>query len=335
MNTLNASTASSLSWRAGRTASSPGSAAPLRLELVENNFYAMGCECRILVLGGGGGTAEFGERRVRELEQRWTRFTLDSELSRLNAHAGSWAAVSPELSLLLWRGLAGFRLSGGLFNPFMGSEIRGIGYDRDFAELDTEVDGNSAGVAEGALAGPLLPRSPLQFARNRRFARLAPGIEFDSGGIGKGLGAQLVVADLLRAGAVGAMVSLGGDVAVGGKWPDEGWRIGIEDPVGRDDQPMNVVLREGAVCTSGILKRRWRNEAGTVAHHILDPATGRSSIGSDVVAASAIARQGWRAEVFTKMAVVGGSRVAREVVRRHDGVALLIWDRNGSVSTIQ
>ena len=98
---------------------------------------------------------------------------------------------------------------------------------------------------------------------------------------------------------------------------------------------MNIVLRDGSVCTSSILKRRWRNESGSVAHHILDPATGQSVIGSDLVAASAIARQGWRAEVLTKMAVVGGTSVARELVRRNRGVALLVWDLSGTVSTIQ
>ncbi len=306
------------------------------MALTEKNFQAMGCECQVLTLGGSADLVDVGERRVRELERSWTRFSVDSELSRFNARAGHWMAVSPELSLLLWRGLAGFRLSTGLFNPFMGGQIRGVGYDRDFSELDVQPTAEADEFASGpaTLSAETNPQ-PLQFQRHRRLARLVRGAEFDSGGIGKGLGAELVVADVLRAGARGAMVSLGGDVAVGGLWPDEGWRIGIEDPVGRADQPMNVVLREGSVCTSSTLKRRWRNDSGAVAHHILDPATGRSLLGSDVVAASAIARQGWRAEVLTKMAVVGGMSVAREVVRRERGVALLVWDLDGTVSTIQ
>ena len=98
---------------------------------------------------------------------------------------------------------------------------------------------------------------------------------------------------------------------------------------------MNVVLRDGSVCSSGTLKRRWRNESGDIAHHILDPMTGQSLKRSDVVAASAIAPSGWRAEVLTKMAVVGGSKVAREVIARQPGTALLVWDRDGVVSTIQ
>lgn len=340
MSTSNAGSASSLSWRAGRSASSPGFAAPVRLELTEVNFDAMGCQCQVLALGGPSGLAAAGELRVRELERQWTRFSADSELSRFNGRAGSWTAISPELSVLLWRGIAGLRLSDGLFNPFMGAQIREAGYDRDFAELDSAgldrtAEATPAMATNDADAPKLLPRTPLQFANHRRLARIAPGLEFDSGGIGKGLGAQLVVEDLLRAGAKGAMVSLGGDVAVGGMWPDEGWRIGIEDPTGRNDQPMNVVLREGSICTSGTLKRRWRAESGNLANHILDPATGKSLTGSDVVAASAIARQGWRAEIYTKMAVVGGTQIARKVVRRNEGVALLVWDRDGTVSTIQ
>lgn len=306
------------------------------MALTETNFQAMGCECQVLTLGGSADLVDLGERRVRELEQSWTRFSADSELSRFNARAGHWVEVSPELSLLLWRGLAGFRLSSGLFNPFMGRQIRSVGYDRDFSELDVDSTAEASGLARGsARLTDDTGLHPLQFQRRRRLARLTGGVEFDSGGIGKGLGAEVVVADVLGAGASGAMVSLGGDVAVGGLWPDEGWRIGIDDPVGRADQPMNIVLRDGSVCTSSILKRRWRNESGSVAHHILDPATGQSVIGSDLVAASAIARQGWRAEVLTKMAVVGGTSVARELVRRNRGVALLVWDLSGTVSTIQ
>ena len=295
----------------------------------------MGCQCQVLVLSGSAGLAEQGERYVRELEDRWTRFSADSELSRFNARAGGWLSISPELSVLLWRGLAGFRLSGGLFNPFLGSQIREVGYDRDFADLDTASVKEAIGPDQSGARAQGMVQQPLQFRRNRRVARIAGGLEFDSGGIGKGLGAALVVEHLIRAGAAGAMVSLGGDVGVGGSWPDTGWRIGIEDPTGRNDQPMSVVLRDGAICTSGILKRRWRETSGSVSHHILDPATGKSLAGSDVVAASAIARQGWRAEVFTKMAIIGGSRVANEIVRRNSGVALLVWDRSGSVSTIQ
>ncbi len=295
----------------------------------------MGCQCQVLVLGGQADLANAGEARVRELENRWTRFDPNSELSRFNSRAGHMTLVSPDLSTLLWRGLAGYRLSNGLFNPFMGAQIRDIGYDRDFDDLNkdgaNEVSSRIHSNTDPASVGP----QPLRFRRQRRLAWLAPGLEFDSGGIGKGLGAQIVVSDLLRSGAGGAMVSLGGDVAVGGSWPDEGWRIGIDDPAGRDDQPMNVVLRDGVICTSSVLKRRWVTEDGDVSHHILDPATGRSLSDRDVVAASAIARQGWRAEVFTKMSLVGGSQVARDIVRRNAGVALLIWDRQGSVITIQ
>lgn len=336
MSNLNAGSASSLSWRAGRSASSPGFAPAPKFELTESSFEAMGCDCQILVVGGPPGLLEFGEKRVRELETAWTRFDDSSELSAFNRRAGHWTSVSEELSLLLWRGLAGYRMSDGIFNPFMGTQIRGVGYDRDFSELD--IASGSTPIEATDTSGPstsVNPTTPMQFMRHRRLAMLAPGLEFDSGGIGKGLGADVVASDLLRAGAAGAMVSLGGDVSVAGLWPDEGWRIGIDDPTGRNDQPMNVVLRDGAVCSSGTLKRRWRNEGGTVAHHILDPSTGRSLTRSDVVAASAIAPSGWRAEVLTKMAVVGGTQVARDVVARQSGIALLVWDRSGTVSTIQ
>src|SRR6185503_17312209 len=61
--------------------------------------------------------------------------------------------------------------------------------------------------------------------------RLPHGCGFDPGGVGKGLAADKVVADLIGAGAAGACVNLGGDLRVAGRAPAGGdWTIGVEDP---------------------------------------------------------------------------------------------------------
>lgn len=306
----------------------------------------MGCACQIMILGGTSALLRFGENRVRQLEDSWTRFDSESELEEFNARPGSWMRVSPDLLELLVRGVAGWRLSGGMFNPFLGEQIVAAGYDRDFGELSPPAAGVSSDDSQAtAKAQPMSsaawyerrvrPPSPLMIRRRQRLACIDPGVEFDSGGIGKGLGADMVATALVWAGAAGAMVSLGGDVRVAGSWPDEGWRIGIVDPAGSDDHDLSVVLRDGALCTSGTLKRRWRRDDGSVAHHILDPRTGRSLEPSDVVAVSAIARRGWRAEVLTKMVLLGGTAQAQRLLEREPDVAFLTWDRYGQMSAVQ
>ena len=52
--------------------------------------------------------------------------------------------------------------------------------------------------------------------------RLPAGAGFDPGGIGKGLAADLAVAEALTEGAAGVCVNLGGDVRLEGSAPDGG-----------------------------------------------------------------------------------------------------------------
>jgi thiamine biosynthesis lipoprotein ApbE len=77
----------------------------------------------------------------------------------------------------------------------------------------------------------------------------------------------------------GVLVSLGGDTAVAGQPPADGWRIRVQDrtslPGEPPDGPSQVVtIRDGGLATSSTAARRWRR-GGDVLHHILDPRTGR------------------------------------------------------------
>ncbi|MGO9197832.1 MAG: FAD:protein FMN transferase [Acidimicrobiales bacterium] len=60
---------------------------------------------------------------------------------------------------------------------------------------------------------------------------LPPKVGIDSGGIGKGLAADVVVEELLQSGAAGVCVNLGGDLRAGGVPPDgSGWTIAVDHP---------------------------------------------------------------------------------------------------------
>ncbi len=71
------------------------------------------------------------------------------------------------------------------------------------------------------------------------------------------------------------LVSLGGDVAVAGEPPAEGWSIQTSDdsaaPI--DDTQEAISITSGGVATSSTTVRRW-TRGGVVLHHIIDPATG-------------------------------------------------------------
>ncbi len=104
----------------------------------------MGVSCQVMTLGGHSELRALGENRVRQLEDSWTRFDDGSELSEFNSRGGHWQRVSPDLLELLVRGLVGWRLSGGAFDPFLARDIVKAGYDRDFSALSPSPTGQPA-----------------------------------------------------------------------------------------------------------------------------------------------------------------------------------------------
>jgi thiamine biosynthesis lipoprotein len=75
------------------------------------------------------------------------------------------------------------------------------------------------------------------------------------------------------------LVSLGGDLAVAGVAPAEGWPIRIAD---QHDAPLAsegpvVAVHSGGLATSGVAARRWPVNGGE-RHHIIDPRTGGSAV---------------------------------------------------------
>src|SRR5438128_4878395 len=129
----------------------------------ELHFRAMGTTCSLF---GDGDLAE-GERWVRSIAARITRFDESSELSRLNA-AAAWVDISPELEQLLRASLLAFEMSGGLVNVAVLPSMLAIGYTRPL------VQGPTAARLDQAPSAPLLPhvhdvkRGPARVAHDRR-----------------------------------------------------------------------------------------------------------------------------------------------------------------------
>ena len=148
------------------------------------------------------------------------------------------------------------------------------------------------------------------------------GVAIDLGGIGKGSAADLAVAALLDAGALGAMVNLGGVLRAGGLCPPEGWHIGVDHPGCPDRRERHIAA--GGVCTSSTTKRRWLTPAGE-RHHILDAATGRSTDSgiSSVTILGATAAQG---EVLATTAVGLGRPDATAMILDHRACGIITDD---------
>jgi len=247
-----------------------------RLGLATCDWRALGTSAQLVVTEPHAMPAARAavEQVLLDIDAAASRFRDDSELSRLNASAGSWVDVSPLFVRALQIALDAARWTGGLVDPTVGEAMLRLGYDRTFADVQ-------------AVAGPLRVRATaapgwrhVELHDGR--ARVPAGTRLDLGATAKAFAADLAAGAAADASGCGVLVSLGGDIAVAGESPADGWPIAIEDvtdlslPTGGSG-PV-VAIRDGGLATSSTQARRWRR-GGVELHHLLDPRSGLPATG--------------------------------------------------------
>jgi thiamine biosynthesis lipoprotein ApbE len=264
------------------------------------------------------------DRVIKAIDAAASRFRHDSELSRLNRLPGRRVRVSPLLAEALAAGLRGARLTGGAVDPTVGTAVRLAGYDRDFDAIPA--DGSPIHVSVTEVPG----WQAIDFDEGARSVHLPPGVEIDLGATAKALAADLAASAALNAmGSGGVLVSLGGDIAVAGDPPLEGWAVqATEDSNARvDDEEETISIETGGIATSSTTVRKW-TRGGVVLHHIIDPTTGLPASGPwrtvTVVAGSCV-----DANIASTAAIVMGewaipwltsNRLPARLVDRHGAI---------------
>ena len=236
---------------------------------------ALGTDVRVVVTRARrlAAATEAVERVLDDIDQACSRFREDSELSRLNAAAGTEQRVSALLATAIGHGLRAARVTNGDVDPTVGTAMRRIGYDVDFASVA------SSGGPLLLTVEPIPGWRSVRFSERTRSVFLPRGVELDLGATAKALAADLAAAAALEAsGDGGILVSLGGDIALAGEAPVEGWSIQVSDDSTApfDAGAARIGLHSGAVATSSTRTRSWRR-GEVVLHHIIDPRTGGSA----------------------------------------------------------
>jgi FAD:protein FMN transferase len=295
------------------------------------SFWAMGAENTVLVYGGpseidGKSTEQWIREEVEAYEQAWSRFRPHSELNRFIMSSGPQYELSDELLLALDCAQLLWVATDGLFDSRVCSDLNALGYSKPFRNLAV----NDRGVRCGHRASSTLHSTCYDAVRtggrfsaatpgfevdlDRHVASCAFGVELDFGGLGKGLAADLIAASLMKLGAVGACVSMGGDVRTIGVGPDDGgWSIPIWNPF----RPEQFFTHHRCVDTSVVASttgfRRWMGD--DMHHDLIDPRTGLPSVGG-VHSVAASGSQAWWAEGAAKAALIAGRDGAIDVLER-------------------
>jgi thiamine biosynthesis lipoprotein len=291
---------------------------------VRRSFRAMGSECTLHVeadsVERGGELVDSAVVLLADLERRWSRFRVDSELAEMNAADGAPVVTSVATAQLVALAVDAWRTTGGLFDPTVHDALVASGYDRSFEALAMSAGPRRAGTR---------PRVPgaggIEVDERLGLVVLPPGVRLDLGGIGKGRAADLVLAHVLAAGARGACVDLGGDVALAAP-PDEGdgWVVVVDDPFAPGSDLVALRLVAGAVTTSATTRRRWES-ADASAHHLIDPRTGRPAA-SGLAAVTVVAGSAAAGEVQAKAALIAGPARAPGLLESVGMCGLLVHD---------
>jgi FAD:protein FMN transferase len=289
-------------------------------------FDCFGGSCAVLVAGDGpAGTAHGAAGRVRRRLLAWhdqfSRFVPSSELSRLNADPRGVVPVSATMARFVATALGAASATDGLVDPTLVEDLENAGYRGDLSWESLPLSRALLLAPARAAAHPSAVGAwaQIEVDRTARTVTRPPGVRLDSGGIFKGLCGDMLAGVLGR--HVSFAVDAAGDVRFGGVG---GWRRPVRVTSPFDGSLAHVFeLVHGAAATSGIGRRSWMGADGRPAHHLLDPATGRSAF-TGIVQVTALAPTGVEAEIRSKAALLSGPAAAADLLA--DGGVVVLDD---------
>lgn len=240
------------------------------------SFRALGTTATIAVTDGDalGDACAAVERELDAIDRAASRFRDDSELTRLNCAHGRPIDASPLFLEAMHTAVDAARRTNGIVDPTIGRTLRLAGYDATFA-----VVAERNGTTFRARFAPTPGWETIEIDDARGTVRVPDGVEVDLGATAKALAADRSAQTAALAAGCGVLVGLGGDIAVAGDAPEDGWPVGIADDHAAAPAEVHatVAVRTGGLATSSTTVRRWRSAGGEL-HHVIDPRTGRPAV---------------------------------------------------------
>jgi len=247
---------------------------PSALQRFEFEQTQMGLPFRIVLYAESQAAADTAARaafaRVAELNQVFSDYEDDSELTLLSRSAGSGRAVpvSHELWRLVNVAQAMSQKSGGAFDITVGPLVQVWRRARRRRELPTP---EVIAEAKSRVGWEKVVLDP----RRRTATLLVPGVRLDFGSIAKGRALDEALRVLRQHDITRALVTGSGDMAIGDPPPGRtGWRIELA-PLDAPGAPPTrfLSLRNCGFATSGDLFQHVEL-GGKRYSHIVDPRTG-------------------------------------------------------------
>ncbi len=203
---------------------------------------------------------------VDRIEELLSNYRPTSELSRINRLATvETVTTDPETFGFLEEAQHWSAVSDGAFDMTVGALMKGWGFFRKAGQVPTPEQMLGLRKTTGWQKVRLDPAT-----RGVRF--LAPGVELDPGGIGKGFAVDAALRVLREQGVVNAEISAGSSTigAVGRPVGKAGWPIVVHDPWLPGREISTVLLRDETLSTANCVEKNFTLGAHIYCH-IMDP----------------------------------------------------------------
>lgn len=239
------------------------------MHLIHKQFKAMGSPCELKLYAESGSKAEQCAatviKDVQRLEQRYSRYRPDSDLSRINQIAGQGGSIrlDEETASLMDYAEACYQESEGMFDVTSGL-LRKVWNFKNLQlpeQSDIEAILDKVGWHRLSWNNPVLNFS-------------IAGMELDFGGTVKEYAVDRAAGLCLEAGIIHGLINLGGDIRIIGPHPDGSpWVVGIQHPERPNELLKTLSLYQGGMASSGDYQRCIQMN-GKRYSHVLNPKTG-------------------------------------------------------------
>ncbi len=246
-------------------------------DAVGAEFRAIGTTVRLLTTDPRAlaPATDLLRRHLEALDLAASRFRVDSEVCRLAVAAGDGPAhlqASPILAGSVRAALHAARITHGLVDPTVGAAVVVSGYD---ADIDV-VRGRPGPSGTATSAGVAVPGWRSVTIDADGLLSVPRGCLLDLGASAKAHAADVAAARMAARLPGGFLVNLGGDIALSGDTPRDGWSIAVDGSTAPGREVVALVSGQ-AIATSSTRLRSWPGADGERRHHIVDPRTGRTA----------------------------------------------------------
>ncbi len=259
-----------------------------------------------------------------EWEETFSRFRLNSELSRLNRTFDQPVEVSEAFWDVFQTALWADELTEGLVTPTVLDAVIEAGYNRPFNDIPAYYQ--SAAMQPTPIQNH--PLSMIVADACSHTVNLPQGVRLDFGGLAKGWAAHQTVERLQEYGP--CLMNAGGDIALSGPQADgKPWPIGVSNPFQAGTDLEVLHLKRCGIASSGKDRRHW-NRNGTPRHHIINPFTGLPAE-TDLLRVTVVAPTVLEAEAAAKTAFILGWQKGLEWIESRPAFAGVMILENGEL----